>query len=401
MAAKIAIVPEPARLVAMCDEARVIGEAVARNPENDNLRARLAGLLIELDEFDRVIDLLGGVAPSRLASSEWLKLAKAAFSRRRPGDLELAEAAAAHALESADSEPVVALALSELAKADFRRELREQGVDRLEQALELDPACRLAFKRLSRELLRRGDCARALEVAEGIWSRGLHHTRALAVRTIALARLGRIEEARVCSGIDSNVTQCQLPAPPGWADLASFNRRLADELLQNPGLRFDRYGVASQNTFRVDTPQMVNAPAVSALIAMLAERVSDHVSSMGDYPDLWREARPERAQLQSWSVHAQPDGYEEWHIHPHGWMSGGYYVDVPTDVVRGSDERGCIAFGLPGSSASADVCTAFGTRVLRPQPGSLVLFPSQLHHRTFAHQSSGRRICLAFDIVPH
>jgi hypothetical protein len=94
------------------------------------------------------------------------------------------------------------------------------------------------------------------------------------------------------------------------------------------------------------------------------------------------------------------EGFELWHVHQFGWISGVYYVDIPEAVTEGDDKGGCIAFGLPDDMVGEEAAAAFGEILVRPTPGLLMLFPSHTYHRTFAHGADERRICLAFDIQP-
>ena len=173
---------------------------------------------------------------------------------------------------------------------------------------------------------------------------------------------------------------------------------LAGELLARPDIRYERHGTSSEKTWRIDVPAVGAVPAVQALLAPIAETAERHGAALGAHP--WVAARPDRAALRCWCVITEGDGFEHWHMHPAGWMSGGYYVQVPGSVEREEDGRGCLAFGLPPGLAGEDAARMFGETRLRPRAGSLTLFPSHAQHRTYPHGDSGRRICVAFDIVP-
>ncbi len=97
---------------------------------------------------------------------------------------------------------------------------------------------------------------------------------------------------------------------------------------------------------------------------------------------------------------AESEGFENWHVHQFGWLSGAYYVRVPEAIANGKTQEGCIAFGLPDDLAGEAGAAAFGTRIIRPVSGLLLLFPSHTYHRTFPHGHRDRRICVAFDVKP-
>jgi hypothetical protein len=47
----------------------------------------------------------------------------------------------------------------------------------------------------------------------------------------------------------------------------------------------------------------------------------------------------------SWSCRLNSMGYHTNHIHPKGWISSAYYVDLPPDVVAGAENQGALKFG--------------------------------------------------------
>jgi hypothetical protein len=170
--------------------------------------------------------------------------------------------------------------------------------------------------------------------------------------------------------------------------------------MKHPSLRYDRYGTASTNTWRIDEPAAGGSDLVLLLQQSIVTAVNDYVGRLADQHHPWVKARPENGILHNWCVITDGDGYEEWHVHQNGWLSGVYYIAVPDRIVTGADTAGCIAFGLPDDLVGSDAAAAFGTRIERPASGTLLMFPSHCYHRTFAHGDHGRRICLAFDIWP-
>ncbi len=100
----------------------------------------------------------------------------------------------------------------------------------------------------------------------------------------------------------------------------------------------------------------------------------------------------------SWSVRLRPgSGHHVPHFHSHGWMSSAYYARLPKpgDAARAAHE-GWIHFGVPPAMFGLDLPPR---RIVEPQPGRLVLFPSYLWHGTIPF-GSGDRLTAAFDYVP-
>jgi len=69
---------------------------------------------------------------------------------------------------------------------------------------------------------------------------------------------------------------------------------------------------------------------------------------------------------------------------------------VPSST-GGSQHSGWIEFGLPDPELG---CKAEPfLRQVRPEAGSIVLFPSYFYHRTLPFDAPGQRISIAFDLA--
>ena len=98
----------------------------------------------------------------------------------------------------------------------------------------------------------------------------------------------------------------------------------------------------------------------------------------------------------SWSVRLASAGHHVSHIHPAGWLSSAYYASLPPEVAAGTGQ-GALAFGVPDAALGLDLSPR---RVVQPQEGRLVLFPSYLWHGTTPFESSAPRLTVAFDALP-
>ena len=372
-------------------------EALARNPESALMRARLAALLNLSDSFEAVIELLEPARDRSFGESMILLFAYLSIETEAANHKVLDLAAAL--FDSADSEAARAAALAEMGKAQTRLGLAE-AESSLVQALALDPHNKNACKRLAALLLGRGDAQRVVDFTGDLIDRGAGHSRLFAARVMGLALTGRMDEARTLDGLSQLCHRAMLPVPEGFASLADFNRELASQLLNHPELRYERYGTASELTWRIDSPQSTQAPLVGVLLDGLRKVIAAHVDSLAGIDHPWLRARPDAGKLHCWSVITDDDGYETWHVHQFGWMSGTYYVQIPDQIANGNGEGGCLAHGLPEELVGEEVAQAFGQDFVRPQAGMLSLFPSHCYHRTFPHNLSERRICVAFDIWP-
>jgi hypothetical protein len=92
-------------------------------------------------------------------------------------------------------------------------------------------------------------------------------------------------------------------------------------------------------------------------------------------------------------------GHERAHIHPNGWLSGVFYLNLP-ELIHDPYKRpeGWLEFGR--SSPGINVQSALTFRQYQPDDGQMFLFPSYFYHGTIPFRSSQRRICIAFDVEP-
>jgi uncharacterized protein (TIGR02466 family) len=141
-------------------------------------------------------------------------------------------------------------------------------------------------------------------------------------------------------------------------------------------------------------------PAVQWLRQCCLQAVFDYATEAGlDY-------RPE-VDLQAWVNINRRGDYHNLHNHPHSWLSGTYYVDVPSpsvEVGQRTDLNPCeISFFDPRAQANMTAVRGDGQfdpeyRRL-PKSGELFVWPSFIHH--FVHPNLGDtpRISVSFNAV--
>ena len=99
--------------------------------------------------------------------------------------------------------------------------------------------------------------------------------------------------------------------------------------------------------------------------------------------------------MHGWHFKLLKTGYQNSHIHPNGWLSGVFYLKIPSQIKN--NEAG-IEFSLHGDNYKI-VHENIPTKNFQPVVGDLVLFPSSLFHKTIPFKSNEERVCIAFDIV--
>ena len=102
--------------------------------------------------------------------------------------------------------------------------------------------------------------------------------------------------------------------------------------------------------------------------------------------------------MNSNAVVLRSGGYQDAHMHPAGYVSGVYYVQVPSEVAAGGGEAGCLYF--TDRERPAAEAQRHAVRVIRPQAGLVLLFPSYFWHGVMPFEGGRDRICVAFDVIP-
>jgi tetratricopeptide (TPR) repeat protein len=208
-------------------------------------------------------------------------------------------------------------------------------------------------------------------------------SQAVHYKIIALAQLGRNDEARHLMGLDTLLSIQFLADPP-----LEFVRK---EILANPSLHPDPAGHASRHGLRTRTFPLPGDRASTLLMGSIRTAIGDYAAALtGDHP--FAVSRPAQATLTPWALVFRSAGHQVLHHHPEPWLTGVFYVSAPT----GSPRPGAIRIGrLPDW---AGVETPWTPLVVEPEPGRLILFPSFVPHETLPTRSDDERISIAFDV---
>lgn len=139
---------------------------------------------------------------------------------------------------------------------------------------------------------------------------------------------------------------------------------------------------------------------IQALKQSVTDAVLCYIDTLpkdGDHPYLRRISNRFRFSG-SWSVKLRSQGHHVPHFHGQGWISSAYYARLPDSL--GSDERntdGWIGFGQPPGIYGLDHAPR---KLVKPQEGLLVLFPSYMWHGTLPFVGDQYRLAAAFDVTP-
>lgn len=368
--------------------------ALAREPLDMNAHRDLNDLLYRLgrdEEFLRSYDEVSQLYPD----VGELLLDKAVFQfQREDYDAARENYERAALMLSAHVAPHDGLGLLFARTGDFDAAIREHEI-----ALRMEPQNAHAWRNYAETLLRAREPKRAAAAVEEALAIEPSHQGALAIWGTALDMLGD-GRADYLNDYDAFVQVYELPPPPGYADIETFNRDLNAAL--------DRMHLGKreflEQTLRGGTQTLDNlfgkgyAP-IEMLRARIDEAVAAYIARLreDDAHPLLKRRRKAFEYAASWSSRLHDCGYHTNHFHPKGWISSAYYVAVPDSVADTENRQGWIKFGEPSFDAGL---TEPIRRAVQPRPGTLVLFPSYMWHGTIPFRSQASRTTIAFDVLP-
>lgn len=255
-----------------------------------------------------------------------------------------------------------------------------------------------ATSNLSDALIQMKKPAEAIAACDEYLARHPVDAGVLAVKSIALNEAGDKESYHSLIELDRLVQPIKLSAPSGFAGIGAFNKALGAHVLNHPTLITSPSSHATRkgkHTGHINEGEKGPVAEFEHLIDTAINSYMDGIQELGRHPICAH--RPANYELVVWAVVLEGEGYQVPHIHPAAWLSGVYYVQVP-DIANAGGHDGWIEFGQPGPEYHFSAEPAL--RLVKPEPGLVVMFPSYLFHRTVPFESEETRISIAFDVMP-
>jgi hypothetical protein len=257
-------------------------------------------------------------------------------------------------------------------------------------------AARPAFLRAyARHLLRTHDPQRAAVVAESALHRNRADQEAWAYLGTAWRLLEDPREEWLCD-TQGLVGILDIGFPGGSAGEEDVRRVLDGLHLARRAPRQQSVRGGTQTAGRL---LQRSDPVLAAMRAHLLAAVEGWLAGLprdDAHPFLARN-RGRVALGGSWSVRLASDGAHADHVHQEGWISSAFYVALPPSVADSDSQAGCLRFGCPPASLGLDLPPR---RIVRPEAGRLVLFPSYFWHGTEPFSDVAPRLTIAFDMTP-
>jgi Putative 2OG-Fe(II) oxygenase len=380
--------PRSAECVSFSRLLPLLREAVAAAPDRADLKLHLAKALFHSDRMAEIVERLGPAVADDAADAEVLYCLGRAAVVVRDDQLALAalERAAAKGFGRAFGH--LAATLIRLDRIDAALQSALQGLKHRGSNFE-------SLQVIAHALLDRGEVERLWDLCADLRARGEWGGWLPAVMASAAARLGFEDEVSSLVNRPRWFVATRLAVPD------DFNENLETELLGHKALRLVHSTKPTRGAGTLITQlQLAGGPLAQALLGRIRAVVDVYVTERrGFADDPMIEHRPAAVTLDGWAMAVHNDGFQTWHIHPDGWISGIYYVAMPKVELSDGGHPGAIEFGPHPFGRESDSLRSHRWHV-RPEPGMLLLFPSYYAHRTWPTAVDDPRICVAFDVNP-
>ena len=170
---------------------------------------------------------------------------------------------------------------------------------------------------------------------------------------------------------------------------------LIQHIIQHPSLTFEPVTTSTHNGSQTQSLLIPDHPKVQDLLTRIRQQVLDYVAHLALSSSAYASLIPDRGRIKMWAVALSSGGYQGAHMHPHGIISGVYYLSVPKCE---DSQQGALELGCPEPKFDRTVAPQVSLQPVKS--GDLLIFPSWSFHRTLPFSSEDQRISVAFDVVP-
>jgi len=366
--------------------------AVAHNPLHAEAQINLARLRFMQGQPDFSRDIAAAAAAHGNNTQLQILLS---LLLRRSGDLQRAESLLRDARARIGPSPEIRAALAEVLLEAGR--LGEAEAEALEAAA-VQPDNAGIVDNLVAILLSRGRPADALPFILRQRQRFPTGQNWLAYEATAARMLGDPRHQELYD-YGRLVRTYDIEAPTGELSMQTLNAALLQALdtrhafANHPLDQSLRHGSQTARNLIADPD-----PTIQAIMKIFELPIQDYLQHLGTEKNHPLSARNHGNAViaAAWSVQLRREGFHVNHVHPQGWISSAYYVDVPEEAKDETLMSGWLKFGeprypVPGIGPEG---------VVQPRAGRLVLFPSYMWHGTNAIHGEQTRTTIAFDVVP-
>jgi len=279
---------------------------------------------------------------------------------------------------------------------------REGAVNAFRKALEVEPDNAKVLFALGRALIATGNYEESIERLSRAAVIEPARTQITANQVVALRLAGRHDDADRLEGISDFVIEAGLAPPPGFGAMEEWNGVLREAIHNHPALGAVGGDKKGNPGYRV-LPDLYGAnatPLFTTLREYLRTAVTRAVSQMPEAPDFPALAKPAgRTALIPRAEVIMGNACPPRASSQRGQFSGYYFCAVPEDAMgSGESQEGWLELG--GPMADQPQSDKAPTRLIKPEPGKLVVFPAWLNRRFIPFSGDTTMTVIAFDQVP-
>ena len=339
---------------------------------------------------DEALDLIAKVAASEDVGAAALINAVQVLTREKEGNLS--KAILQTAAEKFEADPDV---LCELGQDALRRGKAKESFEFFNESLNRKPAHFPALLGRAQAAIVDGNYGDARASIEAALSYAPNNQYIMALG--ATLQRARGQNHKALYDYDNFVRVYDIVPPEGYSDISAFNAAIKQELesLHVYSATPINQSVRGGTQTETDLAHTEN-PILQSFFNAVDAPIRDYIKAIGknEHHPLMRRAREEYRISGAWSIRLSQEGHHVNHVHPMGWLSSAYYVDVPS-VVSEDNHEGWIKFGEPALDVGQGA-----EHYVRPKAGRLILFPSYMWHGTVPFTGGETRLTLPFDVVP-
>ena len=369
-------------------------EVVRLSPTSVDPQRELSQLI-----WMRTGDLPAAAAPLRatLATAPGATELVAALARLQEfaGDLGGARATLMGSINAA-REPDTSL-LTQAADVALASGDAEESLRLAERALRMDSQNLRHWVAVIDACLGTGDAVRAEALCAEMMVDFPNDQGVIARRATAWRMLGDPRYARV-HDYDLHVRPYQIDTPQGWPTLEAYLADLAKTLVSAHVFSTHPFNQSLRGGSQtVQNLALSPDPTLKAFFKAIDGPIRRHMEHLrADADGLGKRYTGDYRLSGAWSVFLRPNGFHVDHVHPVGWISSAFYVELP-HAPADDPRAGWIKFGEPGIETRPKLGPE---HYVEPKPGTLVLFPSYMWHGTVPFRTDERRLTIAFDVQP-
>ena len=361
-----------------------------RQPNDIQVRCNLAKAFVDAGQFDAAIEQcnqaieVSGSHPYALAT----KGAVLTDLERYAEALPLLQSATTDMPD--DDMALVNLALCLDASQDYTA-----AATALQQALDVNAYNARAVSDLANILLKLDEVAAAVRLCEGFLAANPGECLVVASYALALAAAGEPERAGQFTDYSTLVKRYRMNR-----ESKQTNGTLAELLRSDPSLLSDPISKSTTGGSQTGELDFSATDELRQLQHFIDDCIGESVEAyraagLDTHPVMSRAS--DTWNLRAWGTVLDSGGHQAAHMHPLGWLSGVYYVQIPAGMQNSDEHAGALLFGpAPSRFQQQEVESSYHD----PVEGELVLFPSWLWHQTVPFSAGRRRISIAFDVIP-